>query len=193
MFRKRILAYIIDMLILSFILSIISSLFPVSDSMNNLSNELMNLSNSFSNSEIGVSTFINRYAVINYSISKLSFLPNLLSVFVSICYFVVYPIYNDGASIGKKIMKLKVVNKDDSSVSTNRMLLRYMFIDSIGVTIISLSMLFIMSDAYYTFIVLFLDFLQFVIVIISIFMVLYRNDFKSLPDLLAGTKVIEVK
>ena len=193
MFRRRLFAYAIDMVILSLILSIINSLFPIDDSLKVLSQQLMDLSNSFSNNEISFYTFINRYAVINFSVAKLSFLPNLVNVFFSICYFVVYPLYNNGSSIGKKLVKLRVVNSDDSYVSTNRMLLRYMFIDSIGVSLLSLSFLFVLSDVYYMVFVLFLDFLQFIIVISRIFMVLYRQDFRSLPDLIAGTKVIEVK
>ena len=193
MFKRRLFAYAIDMIILSFVLFIVSSLFPVDDSLNNLGQQLLELSNSFANNEIGISTFINRYAVINYSISKFSFLPNLIGVFFSICYFVVYPIYNNGSSIGKKIMKLRVVNLDDSLVSTNRMLLRYMFIEGIGVSILSLSFIFVLSDIYYMIFVFLLDFLQFIVVISSFFMILYMRDFRSLPDLIAGTKVIEVK
>lgn len=193
MFKKRLMAYIIDIVILNLILSVVGAFFPVNESLNNLSNQLINLSQEFSLGDMSLFVFLNRYSVINYLIAKEVFISNLVGFFISICYFVVYPLYNDGASIGKKMMKLKVVCTDGSTVSSNKLLLRYFFINSIGVSLLNLCLIFFVKDIYYMYFVLFLDFLQFIVVIVSIFMVLYRNDFRSLPDLIAGTKVIEVK
>ena len=192
MFKRRLLAYIIDLLILNVILSFIENFFPVSNSLTNLSNELMRLSNNFIDGTVDVVTFINRYSVINYSMDKEVFLSSLVGVIISICYFVIIPLYNNGSSIGKKIMKIRIVGNDDE-VSANRLIVRYLLMDGIGVSIISLCLLFVCNDISYTIILMILSFLQFMVVIFSIFMVLYRHDFKSLPDLIAGTKVIEVK
>ena len=86
---------------------------------------------------------------------------------------------------------LKIVSNGDRDVSAKALIFRYLLMDSIGVSILSMCSLFIFKDMNYLIITLILAFLQFLVVIISIFMVLYRN--KSLPDLIAGTKVIEVK
>ena len=192
MFKKRFFSYLIDVLILSFILVLIGSFIPRGSNIENLNNELISINNNFLNGEVGIRTYINQYASVFYSMDKEVFLSSLINVIVSILYFVVYPLYNNGQSIGKRINGIKIVS-DDGSVSANSLIFRYLLMDGIGVSIISLCSLFIFKDFSYLIMTSILGFLQFLVVIISIFMVLYRNDGKSLPDLVAGTKVIEVK
>lgn len=193
MFKKRLLSYIIDICILSFILFIINMFIPIGSNVQNLNDELLGINNSFLNSEVGIRTYISQYSGVVYSIDKEMFLSSLVSVIVSILYFVVYPLYNNGQSFGKKLNNIKIVSDNDNDVSANSLIFRYLLMDGVGVSIISMCSLFIFKDFNYLIITSILGFLQFLVVIISVFMVLYRHDFKSLPDLIAGTKVIEVK
>ena len=193
MFKKRLPAYIIDILIVSIILYFISLLIPTSSNLNNLNNELLEINNNFIKGELGIRTYLNQYATIFYSMDKELFLTSLINVFISIIYFVVIPLYNNGQTIGKKKLGIKIVSKDDKDATANSLILRYLMIDGIGVSILSMCSLFIINGLNYLIITSILNFLQFLVVVISIFMVLYRHDFKSLPDLVAGTKVIEVK
>ena len=193
MFKKRLFAYIIDVLILELILSFIGIFVPVSSNVVNLQNEIYGINDNFINGSIDVSTFINQYSNVSYNIDRYMFLPNLIGVVVSVIYFIVYPLYNNGQSFGKKVMGLRIVSDNDDFVGSNSLIFRYMFMDGIGISIISMCLIFIFSDFSYILCVSLLSFFQILVVIISIFMVLYRRDFKSLPDLVAGTKVIEVK
>lgn len=193
MFKKRLFAYVIDILILSLILSFVGFIIPVSSNVTNLNNELTAISDNFVNGSIHINTYINQFSNISYNIDRELFLSNLIGVIICICYFVVIPLYNNGQSIGKRLNNIKVVNKDDNDVSANELMFRYLFIDGIGVSILSMCMVFIFKDLHYMIGISILAFLQFLVVISSIFMVIYRNDKRSLPDLIAGTKVIEVK
>ena len=193
MFKKRLFAYFIDIIILGLILSFIGLFIPIGSNITNLSNELISVNDNFFNGNIDVNTFINQYSVVSYSIEKEVFLTSLISVVVSIIYFIVYPLYNSGQSFGKKIIGLRIVSVDDSDVSSNGLLVRYLFMGNIGTTIVSLCLIFILKDFSYVVCESILSFLQFLVVIISVFMVIYRRDKRSLPDLIAGTKVIEVK
>ncbi len=193
MFRKRLLSYIIDIFILSFILFIIEMFIPIGSNINNLNQELSNISDIFLNGELGIRAYINQYSGIIYNIDREMFLTSLVSVVVSIIYFVVYPLYNGGQTFGKKLNGIKIVSAGDDDVSANSLIFRYLLMDGIGVSILSMCSLLVFKDFTYLVITSILGFLQFLVVIISIFMVLYRHDFKSLPDLIAGTKVIEVK
>lgn len=193
MFKKRLLAYLIDLMILGVILSFAGFLIPNSSNYVNLNNELISVNENFINGNIGFSTFINQYSVINYDLCRELFLSNLIGLTISIIYFVVYPLYNNGQSIGKRLLKIKIVSNDDSSIGANSLFFRYMFIDGIGTSFISLCLIFLFKDFNYMLFVSILGFLQVLVVIISIFMIIYRRDKRSLPDLIAGTKVIEVK
>lgn len=193
MFKKRFFAFIIDLIIVFLITFVIDMIIPISDNAQKLSEELFDLNNNFIDGNIGIDMFINQYSIINYGLEKELFLSSLISVVVNILYFVLYPLYNGGQSFGKKYIGIKIVSKDDNTVSSNQLIFRYLLMNGIGSSIISLCFIFLLNDLSYMYIVSILSILQFIVAISSIFMVLYRNDKRSLPDLIAGTKVIEVK
>lgn len=193
MFKKRFCAFIIDLIIVFLITFVIDMIIPISDNAQKLSEELFDLNNNFIDGNIGIDMFINQYSIINYGLEKELFLSSLISVVVNILYFVLYPLYNGGQSFGKKYIGIKIVSKDDNTVSSNQLIFRYLLMNGIGSSIISLCFIFLLNDLSYMYVVSILSILQFIVAISSIFMVLYRNDKRSLPDLIAGTKVIEVK
>ena len=192
-FKKRFLAYIIDIIIIVSILSIISSFFNKNDNLVNLNNQLVEINDKYIKGEVDLSTYFNQYSGITYNIDKELFIYNLISCFVLICYFVVFPLYNKGMSIGKKILNIRIVKVNDEEVNSNQLIIRYLFIDGLGASILALCLLFVLKNTAYTSMVGILGIIQFLIVIISIFMIIFRKDNRSLPDLIAGTKVVEVK
>lgn len=193
MFKKRLFAFIIDVIFVYLIVSVADFLIPISESSKNLVDQMNNINNSFLDGSIDMNTFINQYSVISYGFEKELFLSSLISVVINVIYFVVYPLYNDGQSFGKKHFGIKIVSNDDNSISSNQLIIRYLLMNSIGSSILSLCFIFLLKDFNYMCAVSILSFLQFIVAISSVFMVLYRNDKRSLPDLIAGTKVIEVK
>lgn len=193
MFSKRLLAYIIDVIILGVILCIICSFIPTSRNSKRLNDELFSVAEDYFDNKVEFNTFINRYSSISYNLSRELFLSDLIGVIVGFLYYVVFPLCNKGQSIGKKIMHIGIVSNDGSQVSSNGLVVRYLLMCGLGTSILSMCMIFILKDFNYFVFVSILSFLQILVVIISVFMVLYRNDSKSLPDLIAGTSVIEVK
>ena len=69
MFKKRLFAYLLDILILSCIISFISMFFN-SDNYINLNNELNQINNSFINGEIPFETYFNQFYNVNFSLQK---------------------------------------------------------------------------------------------------------------------------
>ena len=193
MFKRRLFAFIIDFFIVFLIANAIGMFIPTSQNVTNLSNELASINSNFFDGNIDTSTFINQYSVISYSLERELFLSSLLSVVINILYFVVYPLYNGGQSLGKKYIGIRIVSNDDNDVGSNQLVFRYLLMNGIGSSIISLCLIFVLKDLNYMYVVSILSILQFLVAISSVFMVLYRNDKRSLPDLIAGTKVIEVE
>lgn len=193
MFKKRLCAFVIDIVLVFLIVSFIEIFIPNSENVTNLSDQMISINNSFFDGSIDIQTFVNQYSSVSYSLERELFLSTLISVVINVLYFIVYPLYNGGQSFGKKYMNIKIVSNDNEEVSSNQLVLRYLFMNGIGTTIISLCIVFLVKDLTYVYIETILSFLQFIVAISSIFMVLYRNDKRSLPDLIAGTKVIEVE
>ena len=192
MFKKRLCAYLIDILLVVVVLIIVDSFIPMSNNYVNLNNELVQVSDNFVNNEISFSTYFNQMCSINHSMDKEIFFVSLIDIAISILYFIVLPLYNNGQTFGKKLMKIKITS-DSKLLFSNSLIIRYFLMSGFGVSFINLCTVYFVNDFYYNVLGLILLFLQFLVVIISVFMVLYRGDGKSLPDLVAGTKVTEVR
>ena len=99
----------------------------------------------------------------------------------------------NGQTIGKKIMKIRVVNKDNSNVGHGILIFRTAVIYGVIESIISLIILQFISSNMYLYVITPLEFLQYAFVLISLFMIMFRKDGKGLHDILFKTKVVSLK
>ena len=118
------------------------------------------------------------------------FLTSLLNFILLIGAFVIIPYYNKGQTIGKKLLKIKLV-KDEGELSVNDLIIRNIITNGFGYTLIGFAIMFLVSDNVYFITISILSIIQFLLVLISIFMVLYRHDKKGLQDIICKTSVIE--
>lgn len=116
----------------------------------------------------------------------------LLLLVIQIIYFCCLPILFNGQTLGKKITKLKIVNKDGTNVSFLNLLKR----DLLGMVIIEgcfSPFSNYIRNVLITFIgrtfVQYLIYISFAMGLISILLMLFKKE-KMLHDLIGGTKVI---
>jgi uncharacterized RDD family membrane protein YckC len=189
-FGKRLGAYILDAVIVSLIFSVLTMFIKESNNLINLNNQLNTISENFINKTITMKEYFNQYSSIEYLISKEMFLQNLFSLILMIGYFVILPYYYNGQTIGKKLMKIKIVKEDDK-LTINDLALRSLLSNGIAMTFIELALIFLIKDTAYFITISILSFIQFLLVITSIFMILYRKDKKALHDIVCKTLVVD--
>lgn len=189
-FGKRLVAYILDAIIVSLIFSVLTMFIKESNNLINLNNQLNTISENFINKTITMKEYFNQYSSIEYLISKEMFLQNLFSLILMIGYFVILPYYYNGQTIGKKLMKIKIVKEDDK-LTINDLALRSLLSNGIAMTFIELALIFLIKDTAYFITISILSFIQFLLVITSIFMILYRKDKKALHDIACKTLVVD--
>lgn len=189
-FGKRLVAYILDAVIVSLIFSVLTMFIKESNNLINLNNQLNTISENFINKTITMKEYFNQYSSIEYLISKEMFLQNLFSLILMIGYFVILPYYYNGQTIGKKMMKIKIVKEDDK-LTINDLALRSLLSNGIAMTFIELALIFLIKDTAYFITISILSFIQFLLVITSIFMILYRKDKKALHDIVCKTLVVD--
>ena len=189
-FGKRLVAYILDAIIVSLIFSVLTMFIKESNNLINLNNQLNTISENFINKTITMKEYFNQYSSIEYLISKEMFLQNLFSLILMIDYFVILPYYYNGQTIGKKLMKIKIVKEDDK-LTINDLALRSLLSNGIAMTFIELALIFLIKDTPYFITISILSFIQFLLVITSIFMILYRKDKKALHDVVCKTLVVD--
>lgn len=189
-FGKRLVAYILDAIIVSLIFSVLTMFIKESNNLINLNNQLNTISENLINKTITMKEYFNQVASVQYLISKETFLQNLFSLILMIGYFIILPYYYNGQTIGKKMMKIKIVKEEDK-LTINDLALRSLLANGIAMTFIELALIFLIKDTPYFITISILSFIQFLLVITSVFMILYRKDKKALHDIVCKTLVVD--
>lgn len=192
LFVQRLLAYVLDFLIISFAASLIATPFMDSDEYDVLTKESEKINEQYFAGDIDFESYTLQYADVSYNMAKSTGILSIITIFFQVLYFVVFQIYNDGQTLGKKLMKIRVVS-DDGQLTMNQMIFRALIADFILLDIISLALLTFSSRYVYFGGAVMFGFIQYLVLFISLFMVMYRKDGRAIHDKLAHTKVITIK
>lgn len=190
---KRIVAYIIDILIVTVVVSAISMIpriDPYKKDYEKAYNEYLDIVSDAQN-ENSVD-YKDRIIELNYDIYKYRVVSNIISVISLVGYFGILQMVMNGQTVGKKVLKIKVVSNNGKKLNFGNYFLRTLILNNIFFTVINMIAVYILKGSnfyYFTYIV---NMLQSTIYMILIIMMVLRKDNRGLHDLLAGTKVIDV-
>jgi len=191
LFIQRLIAFLFDVIIVSLVASLVATPFVDVEKSDKLSNKTMELTEKYGNGELEINDFSVEYMDISYKLARNNGILSLITIVFEILYFVVFQIYNNGQTLGKKLMKIKVVAQN-GDLSMNQMIFRALVANSILVEIVSFAfMTFCSKDVYFYSVGMF-GVIQFVISLISVFMVMYGKNGCAIHDKLAHTKVIKI-
>lgn len=191
---KRIVAYIIDILIVTVVVSAISMIpriDPYKKDYEKAYNEYLDIVSDAQN-ENSVD-YKDRIIELNYDIYKYRVVSNIISVISLVGYFGILQMIMNGQTVGKKVLKIKVVSNNGKKLNFGNYFLRTLILNNIFFTVINMIAVYILKGSnfyYFTYIV---NMLQSTIYMILIIMMVLRKDNRGLHDLLAGTKVIDVE
>lgn len=189
-FNRRFFAYIIDIFIVLVIANLITMFIPISEKTQDYYKELQTTQKKMYDKEIDVKEYTDIVLEDNYNISKGTVLISLTSIIIYILYFVVYQVYNNGQTVGKKLMKIKVKSIIDESLSINTMLFRALIIYGIAANIINLILILLLKKELYLSISNTINIIQSLIVIISVFMILFSKQKRGIHDIITKTEVV---
>ena len=192
-FSKRLEAYFIDILILGLILMVIYVILPEGGNIQALNKEMSEIINLVLDHEITFSTFFERFTTVIHDLDTERAIYHVFNAFLIITYFIIVPYFQNGQTIGMKIVKIKVERLDHGLIALNDLLIRSLIIHGLGSMMISLACIYVLSGTSYFIVTSIFSFIQILLVILCIFMILYRKDNRGLQDILSKTKVVTVK
>ena len=193
-FKKRLIAYIIDFLFIMSILMIIYNVFLKNDIVKGYELKLNEISQSYMKKEITFLEYSDLYSEYIYKIDYNSIIKNILNVVLIFIYYIVFPFIFNGQTFGKRIMKIKIVDrKKEGKVSFGSLIIRSLIINALLVTLVSIILVLLLKYNVYFITSSIFVILQLLLVIISSSMLLYRKDKLSLEDVLSNSKVISIK
>lgn len=191
-FIQRFIAIIIDVVLVSLIAQIISIPFINDSNIQKLTDSRDEVLEKYNNKEIDIKTATVEYANITYEISKDQGVFVLVTVVLEMLYFMVYQFYTKGQTIGKKIMKIKVVS-NKGELSMNDLVLRSLLIDFILFDFMEFVIITFVGDPISSVgLQVICEGLGYLIIIISCLMVMYSKNRRGLHDLVADTSVVNI-
>lgn len=191
LFIQRFAAFILDIFIVSFVASLLAYPFLDMDSIQKLDDSSTEVAEKFLAQDISEDEYISESIGISYELAKQQGLLSLITIFLNILYFVVFQIYNNGQTLGKQLLKIKVVSKDDQPLTVNQMIFRAAIINSILISMVNFAILIFANQYMYFYTVAVLELIQFMIIAISGFMVMFGERRQGIHDLIAHTDVVK--
>lgn len=188
-FIKRLGAFVIDTFILSIIISLVTMGFSADTS--EINEELTSVLEQYSNQEITIEEYSDKFIELNYELQKSSIVVNVLEVVLYVGYFIIFGYLNKGQTLGKKLCKIKIVNNNDNRPSILNMMVRSLFIYGIFTLFFSIIFVNILNKEVFSYSYIVITYVETIFIIVSFFMVLYKKDGRGLHDVIAKTKIIE--
>ena len=195
---SRIMAYLLDIVLVFFFVQLITSIRfinPQYDKYIETADKYNKVYNSYLEKEINEIEFIEQNKENHYYLSKYSVSYNIVLVIVLIAYYGLFQKFNNGQTLGKKIMKIRVVGLDNHNSSVLSYIIRllplfFVYIGGLLPTIINAILVYVLNSNNYMTITTVVNY-AFLLLGIASFVIAYiRKDKRGLHDLLAKTKVV---
>lgn len=186
---KRVLAYIIDIFIVSIISAAIFML-PIFKNEYNEYNEIYNEYNELLLNSGSSDVSIEQQENFIYNTSKSSQSLMIITSGLLFCYFGILAYILKGQTIGKKIMKIKIVSNNEKELNPNLFILRAILVTNLIPRIISIIALAYLKQSAWLEIENIITIISNTITFLIIGFIIFRDDERGLHDIICNTKVI---
>lgn len=189
---KRILAYLFDIILVSFIASFIFSLFTSESNAaeyESLYNESTNLLLSAGSGEINEDVLID----LTYRMQIATKASSIINIGLLIIYFGVIAYLMKGQTIGKKLFNIKVVPASKKELNPSLFMLRAILVTNFIPKLINIIALMLCNKNTWYQINNLTSNLSLVLLFIMVGFMIFRDDERGLHDIICQTKVISTK
>ena len=186
---RRITAAIADIIIFTFLMSLIIYVFPLDAETKEKYYKVIEIEESVSNMNDLTSEQRNEITTLSFEVEHTLVKYYLIAAILIVVYFVLIPMYLNNQTVGQHIRKVRLVS--DDKITINTYIIRAILNSGLILLILLPFFLYISNAIWYSRINTILILSQFTYWIISIFMLLITK--KTIHDKLTRTSIIEVK
>ncbi len=191
---RRILAYLVDSILIVAIVSIFSNIDlinPYKEEYENTYKEYQEYVLKFSDSNNPEMVMGEEYNDLIYDIAHNGLYVSIISLIVTFLYFCIFQFYNGGKTIGKALLNIKIVSTNNEKLNIYQFIIRSGIINSLLTSSATIITLLALSKPSFLTVNSVIGFIDMGLIFTSIGMILFREDGVGLHDLLAHTLVVD--
>lgn len=192
-FLERLGAFIVDIFLISMVVSLITMPFSPSKNYEKLTEESSEMIKQYQKGKIDEKTYLSRVNDISYDMARETGLISIIEIFIFALYFVVVQYKYNGQTLGKKLLKIKIEKANQSVLTINDIMFRALMVDLIVYYMITLCLSMFASKNIFLMGTLVLEIIQYSLLFISAIMILSRKDKRGIHDLITKTQVVKIE
>lgn len=190
---KRIIAYMIDLIIVTLISGILTIVFVDNTDYNKDTERLVEVTQKLTSGEITQEEYYKEFDSINYDLTKDSVSVTIITCCVSIVYYVILCFYCHGITLGKYFMKIRIVSANDKELNIGNYLLRSLIVNLILSNVLSVVLVKFLSKENFIMYYSKVSNVLTVLLLVSFILIMYRDDGRGIQDFMGNTKIINFK
>ena len=192
---KRIVAYIIDYLLITLVstaLVYITFINPRYDEYLEASKEYNAVAEQYYSKEITAKEFSEQINDLSYELNSTGYVYTIGNIIIIFLYFGVFVYFTKGQTLGKRIMGIKIVSNKGKDLKIYNYFIRAFILNGVILNLCTLIAICFKESTYLKIYSAASNF-DLILMIILFLMILFWKDGRGLHDILAGTKVIDVR
>ena len=186
----RIGAYIVDVVLIAFLVSIITSFVPQSDKYKESVEKENKLLDSYFSNDVTIDEMLDDMYELRYNIDKETVHVTLITCIAYLAYFGTFAYYKDGETIGKKLFKIKIKHLGNSNNTHYFYLLRACLIHGVFISLLLTLLVMILNVHDYSIMYSILSVFNMVFLFTSLIVSIFREDGRGIHDLICNTMVV---
>ena len=192
---KRIVAYIIDYLLITLVstaLVYITFINPRYDEYVEASKNYNAVAEQYYKQEITAKEFSKQINDLSYELNSNGYVYTIGNIIIIFLYYGVFVYFTKGQTLGKRIMGIKIVSNKGKELKLYNYFIRTFILNGVIMNLCTLIAICFKESTYITIYTAASNF-DLILMIILFLMILFWKDGRGLHDILAGTKVIDVR
>ena len=190
---KRSISYFLDLLIVMLLSGLISKVLIDTTVSDFQMQRQIDLTTKMASNEITSEQYNAWIGEASYDSTKASVPVTAITCIVTIIYYVVMSYYCKGITLGKYIMRLRIKSSNEKELSLGNYLLRSLVINMLLMNLTSIFLVSILSRQSFIASYSKVSNVFTIIMLLSLIVMMYREDGRGLHDLVSGTIVVDFK
>ena len=186
---KRLIAYIIDTIIITALVFVTLNFIPVNNDTKKIQTQIDEIGEKYANEEIDKVTYFMELSTLKQKLDNKKALEIVIDSLFIVMYYILIPFITNGKTPGRALMKIKIKGKE-KRVNLMSLFARCFIMNGLLVSILIIFSIYFIPENFYLTFTSILLILQLLALIVTYFMIKYRHDCLGLDDILSKSTII---